>query len=742
MNTRKRIAAFFLAFAMILTFLPSIKVQADTLSDINIISNTPVTAKQAKEWAKSKGATDTFISLADLYWKYAEKCGNVNPGIAYVQAAKETGYGKFGGVLDESYHNPCGLKKSSGGGDYDPDAHQRFNSWDEGVQAHLDHLALYAGANGYPKLNTYDPRHFATIKGKATTVNSLGGKWAPSVTYGEDVNKLYNDLLVSSGNVNNSTNDQDKDQPNYNNGSSNNSGSNSNSSNNSEVVVVKPEDTPAPAGPTVSEPMKVPTVSEKNISSTIGWRYENSSWYYYKSDGSKATGWINPNGYWYYMYSNGAMAKGWTQLGGKWYYMDLSNGDMKTGWFKSPYSGKWFYFQGDGSMVTGFYRINGCTYFFDESGAMRTGWVEVSGKWYYFNTSGAMLTGWIKPNGNWYYMYDNGVMATGWLAKGGEWYYFYGSGEMVTGWNVIGGQWYYFSASSGAMLTGWIKPYSKWYYMDPASGKMVTGWLERDKGYYYYYSSGDMATGWTQISGKWYYMDPSTGKMAVNTVIDGWQIGPDGVMGNKVNVNTNTNTSKLIVIDPGHNFGGDDGAYSTHNGITYSERDLNMQTALKLKSKLESKGYKVVLTRTESNRETLPVTQSLTNRVNLANNLNADFFVSLHHNSADAQSANGVETYYSSRAQDSKFGGSYDAAKVSTSRTFATNINNSIVNKTGAYNRGAKDANLFVCRNTKMPSVLVELGFISNADEASKCANPAYQNLLADGIAEAIARSL
>ena len=52
MNTRKRIAAFFLAFAMVLTFLPSIKVQADTLSDIDIISDTQVTAAQAKSWAK------------------------------------------------------------------------------------------------------------------------------------------------------------------------------------------------------------------------------------------------------------------------------------------------------------------------------------------------------------------------------------------------------------------------------------------------------------------------------------------------------------------------------------------------------------------------------------------------------------------------------------------------------------------------------------------------------------------
>ena len=82
-----------------------------------------------------------------------------------------------------------------------------------------------------------------------------------------------------------------------------------------------------------------------------------------------------------------------------------------------------------------------------------------------------------------------------------------------------------------------------------------------------------------------------------------------------------------------------------------------MQASLKLKAKLEEKGYRVVLTRTESDRESLGVTQSLTNRVKLANDLNADFFVSIHHNSAGSQSANGVETYYSTKVQDSSFGG-------------------------------------------------------------------------------------
>ena len=56
--------------------------------DVKIVSDSEVTVKQAKKWAKSKGATETFVDLADLYFEYSSECGDVNPAIAYVQAAK------------------------------------------------------------------------------------------------------------------------------------------------------------------------------------------------------------------------------------------------------------------------------------------------------------------------------------------------------------------------------------------------------------------------------------------------------------------------------------------------------------------------------------------------------------------------------------------------------------------------------------------------------------------------------
>ena len=119
------------------------------IGNVNIVSEVDTSLETIEAWARSKNATETFVGLAKLYKQYAKSRGGVNWVLVYVQAAKETGYGKFGGVLDESYHNPCGLKNPSGGDDDDANAHKRFDNWEQGVIAHLDHLALYAAAEGY-----------------------------------------------------------------------------------------------------------------------------------------------------------------------------------------------------------------------------------------------------------------------------------------------------------------------------------------------------------------------------------------------------------------------------------------------------------------------------------------------------------------------------------------------------------------------------------------------------------------
>ncbi|BFH10625.1 N-acetylmuramoyl-L-alanine amidase [Paenibacillus melissococcoides] len=181
------VAGHVTAVAKYLKLQPKKAQQPPASGATNIIGPASATVEQAKAWAKSKNAPAEFVDLADLYWQLAPQRGGVDPAIAYVQFGHETGFLYRDGVsaagIDASYHNPCGLKVTAGGGDYEASAHKRFRDWREGITAHLDHLALYAGASGYPKKDTPDPRHFVYLHGTAKTVQELGGKWAPSASY-------------------------------------------------------------------------------------------------------------------------------------------------------------------------------------------------------------------------------------------------------------------------------------------------------------------------------------------------------------------------------------------------------------------------------------------------------------------------------------------------------------------------------------------------------------------------------
>lgn len=745
MNTKKRLITFIIAFVMIVSLIPIKNVQAAT-TDFKIISTTEVTAVQAKKWAKSKGATDTFANLAELYWKYAEDCGGVNPAIAYVQAAKETGYGRFGGVLDESYYNPCGMKTSSGGGDYDKEAHQRFNSWDEGIQAQMDHLALYAGASGYPKKNTYDPRHFATIKGKATTTNELGTKWAPSSTYGEEVGKLYMNLMDYAGVEYDSSNNYDEIESPI---------DSSNEEPNPGIVNSKPADLKVDTviGEIKPEVNKPDSEDKVLITSSKGWKLENGKWYYYKDDGIKAVGWIKPDSNWYYLdEETGVMKTGWLKLKNDWYYLE-SSGAMAKGW--KYIGGAWYFMKDTGIMATGIQHDGNHLYYLQSSGAMNTskGWKKINNNWYYMQSNGQVTTGWYKENTTWYYLQGDGSMVTGIRNIDGKVYSFNGSGAMETGWKSINNIWYYFN-KSGEMATGWINDGKNHYYLYD-NGAMATGWIKLGSSWYYLNKNGSMATGWVSSNGDMYYLDTTTGRMLTNTIIDGYKIGSNGKRGSKVSNSTednkpstkpsspsttpSTGKGKTIYVDAGHDYGKDYGSETKIDGITYSETALNMEVADKLKNELVKRGYNVVMTRNLGETPKFSsLTESLSYRVNKANNSNADLFISIHHNSAGA-TAKGIETLYSDRSQDEAFGSRYDAARIAKSKMLASLINNNIVNKLDLVNRGGKEQNLYVCRNVNMPAVLIEVGFITNKEEAIRCADPESQQKVAEAIAEIVA---
>ena len=136
----------------------------------------------------------------------------------------------------------------------------------------------------------------------------------------------------------------------------------------------------------VASSQNQPEGSSNNVL-TVGWKKINGSWYYFKSDGSKATGWLKDASSWYYLKSSGEMQTGWLKENGLWYYLD-SSGAMKTGWYQV--SGEWYYLKSSGEMQTGWLKENGVWYYLDSSGAMKTGWYQVSGKWYYSYSSGAL----------------------------------------------------------------------------------------------------------------------------------------------------------------------------------------------------------------------------------------------------------------------------------------------------------------------------------------------------------------
>ena len=157
--------------------------------DQAILSEPTATVEQAMKWARRQGAADEFVQLAPVFWAAGEATG-VNPVIGYAQSFLETGGFNWQGVVDGSYHNPAGLKTTEGGGDYESSAHMRFASWEEGIRAQFEHLALYAGAEGYPLQDPVDPRHFDWLLGTGPTVGTMAASWATAGHYADTLTEL------------------------------------------------------------------------------------------------------------------------------------------------------------------------------------------------------------------------------------------------------------------------------------------------------------------------------------------------------------------------------------------------------------------------------------------------------------------------------------------------------------------------------------------------------------------------
>lgn len=188
-----------------------------------------------------------------------------------------------------------------------------------------------------------------------------------------------------------------------------------------------------------------------------------------------------------------------------------------------------------------------------------------------------------------------------------------------------------------------------------------------------------------------------------------------------------------IFLDPGH--GGYDSG-SVAGGA--KEADLNLAVAKKVEKLLKARGYSVHMSR---NNDTFV---GLYDRAKMANDLNANIFISIHHNStaSSATFVNGIESYYyrAQKEYPSKINKDMhdNPARIKKSVTLASLIHQNMLKNTGAVNRGTDGASFAVIRETKMPATLLELGFINNVSERINLVTDSYQNKLAKGIADGV----
>ncbi len=148
-----------------------------------MIAEPEITLEEIKEWATSKGATESFIAAADIYYYYGEITG-IRPDVLYAQAAKETGFGKYGGAVLPEMNNFAGIKKYGQNGDATED-HESFETQDDGVRAHFNHMSAYVGLEpvGEPH-GRYKSVASMSWAGSVEYLEELGGKWCPDLYYG------------------------------------------------------------------------------------------------------------------------------------------------------------------------------------------------------------------------------------------------------------------------------------------------------------------------------------------------------------------------------------------------------------------------------------------------------------------------------------------------------------------------------------------------------------------------------
>ena len=470
---------------------------------------------------------------------------------------------------------------------------------------------------------------------------------------------------------------------------------------------VKGAQKPAAAKPVTPKP----AVAQKQ-----GWVQSGGAWYFYHQGQIVRNAWVDNNRY--YVGANGLWDKnakkpeapkpvekkqGWVKEGSTWYYYE--NGALaRNKWISSTY-----WVGADGKMATSSWVDNG-RYYVGANGA----WVKDATK-PEAEKPVEKKQGWVKEGNAWYFYYQGQITKNSWVGS----YWLGADGKMATSAWVDNGR--YYVGPNGV----WDKNAKKPEAPKPVEKKQ--GWKKENNIWYYYNEDGTLARN------KWAgnYWLGSDGKMATNAWVDNGRYYVDANGAWVKDASKDKNTKRSIFLDPGHG-GSDPGAIS--GGVR--EKDLTLSVYNKVSSKLASLGYTVLTSRN------VDKDVDLVDRADQANKANADMLLSIHFNAGGRGIARGIETYYyqatADRVPKINKENHNNPERLERSRKLANKVQQNLLYQTGANDRGVKRASFTVLRETSIPSILVELGFIDNPEERNKIKTNEYQERLANGIVDGI----
>ncbi|WP_323704661.1 N-acetylmuramoyl-L-alanine amidase [Mammaliicoccus sp. Dog046] len=208
----------------------------------------------------------------------------------------------------------------------------------------------------------------------------------------------------------------------------------------------------------------------------------------------------------------------------------------------------------------------------------------------------------------------------------------------------------------------------------------------------------------TDRQGKWFEVSNKDNEKGW---IAGWHTNLD--IKEDVNPVAKPLKGKVIILDPGHG-GSDQGASSSkHKDVT--EKVITLKTAKELKSMLEDEGAKVKMTRSNDDYVKLKDRQA-----------DGDVFISIHNDALDSSNPHGLTVYYHHDSQ----------------KDFANTLHTSINQKSILSDRGVRSENFQVIRQTKLPAVLLELGYISNPTDEDLIVDRKYRHIVETGIVDGL----